>query len=108
MPDPSSTRTVDREDPWMTLGEVSEELKVHPSTVRLWVNAGRLAAVRAGGRKWRVRRSELDRMLKSDVSPAYTGEHTPPQTPANPHDGYQRPFPADQLIQAGNFGRDES
>jgi len=108
MPGPTPTRTVDTEDPWMTLGEVSEELKVHPSTVRLWVKEGRLAAVRAGGRKWRVRRSELARMLKSDVSPAYTPEHTPRDTPSGPVDVYRRPFPADQLIQTGTFSREKS
>jgi excisionase family DNA binding protein len=50
--------------------QVSEELKLHPATVRSWVKTGRLAAVRAG-RTWRVRRCEVDRALLSDASPAY-------------------------------------
>jgi len=58
------------EDPWLTVPQVSEELKLHPATVRAWVKSGRLAAVRAG-RTWRVRRSEVDRALLSGASPAY-------------------------------------
>jgi excisionase family DNA binding protein len=68
MPD-HSTPTPEQ-DPWLTVPQVSEELKLHPATVRSWVKTGRLAAVRAG-RTWRVRRSEVDRALLSDASPAY-------------------------------------
>jgi excisionase family DNA binding protein len=56
-------------DPWLTVPQVSDELKIHPATVRVWINSGRLAAVRAG-RTWRVRRSELDRALRADTSAA--------------------------------------
>ena len=65
---PPSTSPAD--DPWLTVQQVSDELKIHPATVRGWVKSGRLAAVRAG-RTWRVRRSEVDRALMSDPSPAY-------------------------------------
>ncbi len=65
------------EDPWLTVPQVSDELKLHPATVRVWINSGRLAAVRAG-RTWRVRRSEVDRALLSDASPAYLRPHPPP------------------------------
>src|SRR5450631_3099018 len=68
MPDHSTPASED--DPWLTVSQVSEELKLHPATVRSWVKSGRLAAVRAG-RTWRVRRSEVDRALLSDASPAY-------------------------------------
>jgi excisionase family DNA binding protein len=51
------------EDPWLTLAEIAEELRVNPATVRLWISRGRLKARRAGQRKLLVRRSELDRML---------------------------------------------
>jgi excisionase family DNA binding protein len=50
-------------DPWMTLAEIADELRVNPATVRLWVSKGQLKASRAGARKWIVRRSELERML---------------------------------------------
>ncbi len=57
-------------DPWLTVPQVSADLKIHPATVRVWINSGRLAAVRVG-RTWRVRRSELDRALMADLSPAH-------------------------------------
>jgi excisionase family DNA binding protein len=51
------------DDPWMTLAEFAEELRVRPVTVRSWIAKGQLKATRGGQRKWLVRRSELDRML---------------------------------------------
>jgi excisionase family DNA binding protein len=67
-------------DPWLTVPQVSEELKLHPATVRVWINSGRLAAVRAG-RTWRVRRSEVDRALLSGASPAYVQQENEPSPP---------------------------
>ncbi len=54
-----------QDDPWLTLAEIAEELRVNPATVRLWVSKGQLGASRAGMRKWIVRRSEVERMLAS-------------------------------------------
>ena len=89
MPDDTPTTSSPDEDPWLTVLQVSEELKLHPATVRSWVKTGRLAAVRAG-RTWRVRRSEVDRALLSDASPAYVRQEAsssqaqaePSRTPA--------------------------
>ena len=75
MPDHSTPAP--EEDPWLTVPQVSEELKLHPATVRAWVKSGRLAAVRAG-RTWRMRRSEVDRALLSDASPAYLRQEASP------------------------------
>jgi excisionase family DNA binding protein len=50
-------------DPWMTIAEFAEEMRVRPVTVRSWIAKGQLTATRAGQRKWLVRRSELTRML---------------------------------------------
>jgi excisionase family DNA binding protein len=87
------------DDPWLTVQQVSDELKIHPATVRAWVKSGRLAAVRAG-RTWRVRRSEVDRALMSDASPAYLQQDSvaagEPETTASP-----RPAPrqiADHIL----------
>jgi excisionase family DNA binding protein len=79
MPDHSTPAP--EEDPWLTVPQVSDELKLHPATVRAWVKSGRLAAVRAG-RTWRVRRSEVDRALLSDASPAYVRQEasSPPSS----------------------------
>lgn len=52
-----------QDDPWLTLAEIAEELRLSPATIRSWISKGTLRATRAGQRKWLVRRSELDRML---------------------------------------------
>jgi len=57
-------------DPLLTLAEIAEELRVNPATVRQWVSRGQLKALRAGQRKWVVRRSELERMLSAANPPA--------------------------------------
>jgi excisionase family DNA binding protein len=75
MPDAISTLPPDGEDPWLTVPQVSAELKIHPATVRIWIKNGRLRAVRVG-REWRVRRSEIDRALLLDASPAYGHAHS--------------------------------
>ena len=74
MPDHTSNPPFTEEDPWLTVQQVSEELQVHPATVRVWVRTGRLAAQRVG-RVWRVRRSEVDRALRFGASPAYGEQH---------------------------------
>ena len=64
-----------QDDPWLTLAEIAEELRMSPATIRSWISKGTLRAMRAGQRKWLVRRSELDRMLggKDLIGP----EHQP-------------------------------
>jgi len=52
-------------DPWLTVAEIAEQLRVNPATVRLWVSKGTLPATRAGQRKLLIRRSDLDRMLEA-------------------------------------------
>jgi excisionase family DNA binding protein len=52
-------------DPWLTVAEIAEELRVNPATVRLWVSKGALPATRAGQRKLLIRRSDLDRMQQA-------------------------------------------
>ena len=71
------------DDPWLTVPEVSEQLKLHPATIRAWVKSGRLGAVRAG-RTWRVRRSEVDRALRADASRIRPQEAPPLATPSEP------------------------
>jgi excisionase family DNA binding protein len=72
----------DSSDPWLTVAEIADELRLTPATIRTWISDGTLQAKRAGKRKWLVRRSELDRMLRgedyADASPA------PPRDPADP------------------------
>jgi excisionase family DNA binding protein len=85
------------DDPWLTLAEIAEELRVNPATVRLWVSRGRLKATRAGQRKLLVRRSELDRMLAlTDPSRA---EPAQPRMPEPLRPVFSRPL-AGQVARA--------
>jgi excisionase family DNA binding protein len=90
MADHSATTPASEDDPWLTVPEVSDQLKLHPATIRAWVKSGRLRAVRAG-RTWRVRRSEVDRALLADASPGYDRPHAPP--PALPSEPMRTPAP---------------
>lgn len=64
-----SDRPGSDQDPWLTVQQVSEELRIHPATVRGWIRQGRVQAARAG-KGYRVRRSEVDRALGAEGSPA--------------------------------------
>ncbi len=76
------------EDPWLTLAEIAEELRLSPVTIRSWVSKGRLRAMRAGQRKWLVRRSDLEAMLADDL----------PSRPAPPtHAADEEPYP-DEIL----------
>ena len=49
-------------DEWFTLPQIAEMLDVNPSTVRQWVNIGRLSAEKRG-RRWVVARQDLDEIM---------------------------------------------
>ncbi len=79
----------DPADPWLTLAEIADELRVNPATVRQWVSKGKLKASRAGVRKWIVRRSDLDRFLAATNSSPddvldRVARGEPPQLTASP------------------------
>jgi excisionase family DNA binding protein len=74
------------EDPWLTVQQVSKELGVHEATVRTWIATKRLAASRPGPRRLRVRRSEVDRLLRSGAAVGNSpSPATPPQGPFDPY-----------------------
>ena len=62
------------EDRLLTVADVSRQLSITEPTVRLWIKEGKIKAHRAGARFWRIRQSEVDRMLSEQVS-------TRPQSP---------------------------
>jgi excisionase family DNA binding protein len=100
---PNHTTPAPEDDPWLTVPQVSEELKLHPATVRAWVKSGRLAAVRAG-RTWRVRRSEVDRALLSDASPAYVRQEASSPPSSEQTDAFRTAAPrqiADHIMTVG-------
>lgn len=47
----------------MTTEEVAHRLAVDPSTVRRWIDDGRLPAVKPG-RRWRIDPADLDQLLR--------------------------------------------
>lgn len=69
-------------DMWMTTADVAKELRVHPSTVRYWIASGALSAMRVGERQWRIRRSDLARVLRSgSVDVEHRIAHADPYEP---------------------------
>lgn len=50
-------------DDWLTLTDASKLLGVHPSTLRLWCDEGRITAFRTPGGHRRFSRSEIERFL---------------------------------------------
>jgi excisionase family DNA binding protein len=72
------------DDPWMTVAEFAEAMRMRPVTVRSWITKGQLKATRAGQRKWLVRRSELTRMLEVGDAPS-----VPPPPVTASEDGWQ-------------------
>ena len=72
------------EDRLLSVADVAKLLSVTEPTVREWIKEGKLKAHRAGARFWRIRQSEVDRMLGQQAS-------TKPTTAAS-----RRPGPAEQ------------
>jgi excisionase family DNA binding protein len=74
--------TGDFEDTFLTVAEVAELLRLNQQTVRNWIDAGSLPALRVG-RRVRIKRSDLDRILESGyrgTSPAASNIQGPSAT----------------------------
>jgi excisionase family DNA binding protein len=65
----------------LSVAEVARVLSVTEPTVREWIKSGKLHAHRAGARFWRIRQSEVDRMLSEQAS------NRPPSTSGGPRSG---------------------
>ena len=76
----------DAPDEFMTVAEVATILKLNQQTVRNWIDAGTLPAVRIG-RRVRIKRSDFDRVVADGYSGArsaapsgiWDGEVPPPE-----------------------------
>src|SRR5579864_3184409 len=64
------------DETFLTVAEVAEMLKLNPQTVRNWIDQGRMPALRVG-RRVRIRRSDLERVLEESATPA-GGRHAGP------------------------------
>ena len=54
------------QDEWLTVREITQELKVHEESVRRWIRSGDLPAILLGSNKggYRIRRTDLDRFIE--------------------------------------------
>jgi excisionase family DNA binding protein len=59
---------------FLTVAEVAELLKLNQQTVRNWIDQGSLPALRVG-RRVRIRRSDLDRVLEDGSTQAGRSRH---------------------------------
>lgn len=48
---------------YLTVAQAAEQLGVHPSTIRRWIDAGILPAYRLGPKRIAVKQSELERVV---------------------------------------------
>ena len=50
-------------EPYLTIAQAAGQLSVHPSTIRRWIDRGRLPAYRLGEKRIGVRPSDLARLI---------------------------------------------
>lgn len=62
--------------PYLTVVQAAEQLSVHPSTIRRWIDSGRLAAYRLGEKRVGVRPSDLAGMVSPRPARLGQGAHT--------------------------------
>jgi excisionase family DNA binding protein len=75
--------TGDFDEPFLTVAEVAEILRLNPQTVRNWIDAGSLPAIHVG-RRVRIKRADLDRILENGYRG--TSGATPPGSGPDAHD----------------------
>ncbi len=66
---------------FLTVAEVAEMLKLNQQTVRNWIDQGSLPAVRVG-RRVRIRRSDLERVLADGYSGTRSASRQPAPGPS--------------------------
>jgi excisionase family DNA binding protein len=67
------------EESFLTVAEVADRLRLNQQTVRNWIDAGSLPAVRVG-RRVRIKRSDLNRIVEN----GYHGSFPAASTMAGP------------------------
>ena len=64
-------------DEFLTVAEIADLLKLNQPTVRNWIDAGDLPAVRVGNRRVRVRQSDLDAFIAAGSTGGRDAESLP-------------------------------
>jgi excisionase family DNA binding protein len=59
---------------FLTVDDVAKRLKLNPQTVRRWIRRGLLPAAKLGGKEWRVRMEDLERVTVGPVADRRRGE----------------------------------
>lgn len=54
------------QEEYLTVAEIATRFKLNPQTVRNWIDAGELRAVRVGARRVRVRQSDLEAFISRE------------------------------------------
>jgi excisionase family DNA binding protein len=57
-------------EPWLSAAEVAALVGMSSKTVRTWARAGRLPGVRFGGRDWKFRASDVERVFEQALAAA--------------------------------------
>jgi excisionase family DNA binding protein len=80
-------RPPDVDDEFLTVAEVAAVLKLNQQTIRNWIDAGSLAALRVG-RRVRVLRRDLDQLLADAAQPSRVEQRTATDEPGT-DDGWR-------------------
>jgi excisionase family DNA binding protein len=89
------------DDRLLSVADVAGLLSVTEPTVRVWIKEGKLRAQRAGARFWRIRQSEVDRMLSEQA-----GDRPLPGSGPRPPTAAQARDLLSSLITSPEQGRD--
>jgi excisionase family DNA binding protein len=61
---------------YVTVAQAAQQLAVHPSTIRRWIDQGRLPAFRVGQKRIGLRLSDLARMVRPRLEMGQTEDST--------------------------------
>ena len=90
------------DDRLLSVADVARLLSVTEPTIRVWIKDGKLRAQRAGARFWRIRQSEVDRMLSEQA-----GSQSSPSSGGRPLTAPQARDLLSSLITNTEQGRDD-
>jgi len=82
-------------DEFLTVADIAGLLKLNSQTIRNWIDAGKLPAVRIGRRVRVLRRRRADRVRAHHLPPGTSPQSSPGQAPAFWE--VRRPFPGPDL-----------
>ncbi len=87
---------------WLSIGEAVRQLKVGRTTLHRWLKQGRLPAYRVGPKAVRIRRADLERLIRpvNDTGEEVSGVNETQLMPLHTSPATIRPLTDDQQQQA--------